>query len=150
MAVSAQRRDGESSGAPGPWPTAAAPGARVLVMDDDQAVLQTASFLLSKAGFEVTGVEDGARAVAEHESARASGRPYDVLILDLTVPAGMGGEEAMRRIRATDKSVKAIISSGYTSEAAVSRYADFGFDSVVTKPYCFQDLVSAVNRLLPG
>jgi CheY-like chemotaxis protein len=99
-------------------------------------------------GFEVTAVKDGAAVVSEYALASAAGRPYDLVILDLTVPGGMGGAEAMEKLRAMDSEVKAIVSSGYSSDPVMANYRAHGFRGRVPKPYAADDLTQVVEELM--
>ena len=76
----------------------------------------------------------------ERIAAREDGRPFSAVILDLTVPAGMGGAEAAKRIRAMDGEVPLFVSSGYTDTSVLADYRSFGFDGVITKPYGIEEL----------
>jgi DNA-binding NarL/FixJ family response regulator len=77
-----------------------------------------------------------------------SGRPFDAVITDLTVPGGMGGEEAVRRMQEIDPGVRAIVSSGYSNNPVMSHYRDYGFRGVVIKPYTVEQLTAAVHDVL--
>jgi len=125
-------------------------GGRVLVMDDEAAIRQFASIALKRMGLDVTAVSDGAAVEGEFTAAREAGRPYDLVILDLTVPGGMGGAEAMERLRRLDPGVRAIVSSGYSSDPVMAHYRDHGFRGRVPKPYQIEDLEKAVRAVLNG
>jgi signal transduction histidine kinase/uncharacterized protein YdeI (BOF family)/ActR/RegA family two-component response regulator len=139
----------ETSAPPPAEPPAPPAASRVLLMDDEPSIRALARTVLKRAGCDVTAVEDGAAAVSEYSAAIAAGRAFHVVILDLTVPGGMGGAETMRRLRAIDPQVCAIVSSGYSSDPVMANYQDYGFRARVPKPYQASDLVQAVKRLLP-
>jgi len=122
---------------------------RVLVMDDEPTVREVAVEILRRCGFEADPVEDGDKAVEAWRRARDDGRPYDVVILDLTVPGAAGGAEAIERMRQFDPTVAAIVSSGYSASAVLARYREHGFSGVVAKPYTIEQLRDAVERLMP-
>jgi len=126
------------------------PAGRILVMDDEESVREVAIEILRRCGFEAQGVEDGEKAVEAWRHAREDGRPYDVVILDLTVPGAPGGAEAIDRLRQFDPDVKAIVSSGYSASAVLARYRDHGFAGVVAKPYTIEELRDVVESLLPA
>ncbi len=126
-------------------------GGRILLMDDEEPIRVLATELLEMLGYEVETASDGARAIAMWESAFQSGAPFDVLILDLTIPAGMGGEEVLRTLQNSGKTVKAIVSSGYSNDPIMADYASYGFCGVLPKPYNARQLSEAVHRAIsPG
>jgi two-component system cell cycle sensor histidine kinase/response regulator CckA len=133
---------------PPPMPTATPRRGKVLFMDDEAFIRNIAVTLLRRIDCEPTVVSDGADAVQAFANARAVGKPYDVVILDLTVPGGIGGAEAMAQIRAIDPSVRAIVSSGYSSNPVMANYQEYGFKAAVPKPYEVEELMRAVQRLL--
>lgn len=123
---------------------------RVLFMDDEEAIRQMARFLLKRFGFEVVCVSDGAETVRAYAEARAAGQPFTLVIMDLTVPGGMGGREAIAQLRAMDPNVKAIVSSGYSSDPVLANYRAHGFCGVVAKPYEIDDLARVLREALAG
>ena len=90
----------------------------------------------------------GAAAVREFSDARRAGRPFDLVILDLTIPGGMGGRETMEIIRRIDARVPAIVSSGYSSDAVLADFRSFGFQAMVAKPYEIDQLTGTVKQVL--
>jgi len=121
---------------------------KLLVMDDEEMVLDVAAGMLREAGYDVTLANDGNEAVEAFADAFRSGRPFDAVITDLTVPGGMGGEEAVRRMQEIDPGVRAIVSSGYSNNPVMSHYRDYGFRGVVIKPYTVEQLTAAVHDVL--
>ncbi len=119
---------------------------RVLVMDDEPMLRATARTVLQTLGYEVQLARDGDEAIALYRAAWQAGQPFDVVVLDLTVPGGMGGREAMQRLREFDPLVTAVVSSGYADDPVMSRYREHGFAGVVAKPYTARDL-DAVLRV---
>ncbi len=130
--------------------TASSGGARVLVMDDEQFICDLACSILKRYGYHAKAVNDGAAAVAEYARARTAGEPYAVVILDLTIPGGMGGRQAMEELLKLDPTVKAIVSSGYSNDLVLSNYQAHGFRGMVSKPYDVADFAHAVERVLKG
>ncbi len=119
---------------------------RVLVMDDEAPICELAAELLGREGYEVDTSADGEEAIRKYQAALDAGQPYDVVILDLTVRGGLGGKETAVRLRQIDPSVRAIVSSGYSQDPVVSRYRDFGFYGVVSKPYSITEMVQEVEQ----
>jgi PAS domain S-box-containing protein len=120
---------------------------RILVMDDESYIRNLASEMLRKIGFDTAMAKDGTEAIKIYRHAMASGQPFDAVILDLTVPGGMGGQEAMERLTEIDKNVKAIVSSGYSNDPVMSNYKNYGFLSAVKKPYVIKELSDALKML---
>lgn len=119
-------------------------------MDDEEPIRRLCVSICRRCGYEVTATADGESAVQEYERARQSGTPYDLVILDLTVPGGVGGRETMERLRLLDPGVKAIVSSGYSNDRVLSDYRAHGFRGMVAKPYEIADLTHAINTVLHG
>jgi PAS domain S-box-containing protein len=108
---------------------------RVLFMDDEASIRSMAAGLMRRIGLDIVTVADGCEAVEQFKAAKEEGRPFSLVIMDLTVPGGMGGREAIGLLRAIDPKVKAVVSSGYSSDPILANYRDFGFCGVASKPY---------------
>jgi PAS domain S-box-containing protein len=121
---------------------------RILVVDDESPVRDLIASMLRKGGHGVETVADGAEAVRRYKAALDAGARYDLLIMDLTIPGGLGGKEALRQIRLLDPRAKAIASSGYAADPVIARGADYGFAATLAKPYTTRDLIEAVERVL--
>jgi PAS domain S-box-containing protein len=121
---------------------------RVLFMDDEEVIRRMAVLMLQRLGFEVECAIDGAEAVAKFRKARAEKNPFALVIMDLTVPGGMGGREAIIQLRDIDPEVKAIVSSGYSSDPVLANYRAHGFCGVVAKPYRLDDFIHALREAL--
>ena len=117
-------------------------------MDDEEIIRSVAGDILKGLGYEVAVARDGAEAIALVEKAKESMTPYDAVILDLTIPAGMGGKETMKILLQKDPQVKAIVSSGYSNDPVMAAYRDYGFKGVVKKPYRVRDLGNVLRDLL--
>jgi CheY-like chemotaxis protein len=121
---------------------------RLLVMDDEPSIRQMARRVLEKAGYAVEVAADGAGAVRIYQEALARGAAFSAVILDITVPGGMGGRETLVQLRAINPAVKAIVSSGYSTDAVMADHREFGFAGVVSKPYLSQELLAIVRQVL--
>ncbi len=135
---------------PKPAEPSAQNGERVLFMDDDPDIRDLAGAILKLMGYEPTLTVEGGETLAAYQSARASGLPYAAVILDLTIPGGMGGRETIRRLREIDPDVRAIVSSGYSNDAVIADFRAHGFVAMVAKPYRMEDLAKALNEAILG
>ncbi|HUF63112.1 MAG TPA: response regulator [Verrucomicrobiales bacterium] len=138
----------DAGSAPTPAPAAERPAPRVLVLEDDEQVRRFIGQILRLRPFEVVETADGEEAVQAFQSARAAGQPFDVLIFDLTIPQGLGGKDAIERIRRLDPNVRAIVSSGYYDDPVMSNHREYGFSAVLPKPYEPADLLRVVESVL--
>jgi len=114
--------------------------ARVLVMDDDAMVRKSVAALLGALGHQVELAEHGEAAIAKYGDAHRAARPFDLVILDLTVRGGMGGLDTLESLRVIDPCVRAIVSSGYSDDASLSQFREHGFSAALNKPYSIDDL----------
>jgi CheY-like chemotaxis protein len=130
--------------------TATAPIAsgRILVMDDEEAIRNLLRAMLTRLGYRVDCVRNGTEAIALYERARAAGQPFAAVILDLTIPGGMGGRAVIERLRAIDPRVKALVSSGYANDPVMADFQPYGFSGIIEKPYSAQSLQEALQRVL--
>jgi CheY-like chemotaxis protein len=116
----------------------------VLLMDDDDTLRTTIRKTLNQIGYEIQLSSDGSEAVELYSKALSSDKPFDVVIMDLTISNGMGGKEAIAKLLEIDPKVKAIVSSGYSDDTIMANYRNYGFCGIITKPYEISDL----NELL--
>ncbi|NNE43469.1 MAG: response regulator, partial [Gemmatimonadetes bacterium] len=128
--------------------SAAERGGRVLVMDDDNSVRTALLNMLAGLGYETTGTDDGERAIELYRDAMERGAPFDVVIMDLTVPGGCGGREAIRRLRVLDPDVRAIVVSGYSNDPVLARYREEGFRGFLGKPFAMDRLAETMESVL--
>ncbi|MHB8765060.1 MAG: hybrid sensor histidine kinase/response regulator, partial [Deferrisomatales bacterium] len=115
-------------------------GGVVLIMDDEKEVREATGELLEFLGFRAVLAADGGEAVRLYSQALAAGSPFDTVLLDLTVPGGMGGKEAVARLRELDPQVRAVVSSGYSNDPVLADWARHGFAGVLAKPYRAEEL----------
>jgi PAS domain S-box-containing protein len=123
-------------------------GKRVLFMDDEEPILMLAERLMVRLGLEFDSARDGRQAVEMVRAAKEAGRPIDLVVMDLTIPGGMGGKDALSLLRQIDPNVKAIVSSGYSSDLTMSDFRKYGFQGMVAKPYDIAELTSVVRSVL--
>ena len=120
---------------------------RILIMDDEQIVLEVIVEMLLHLGHDVERARDGVEAIQAYQRAIAAGSRFDVVILDLTVPGGMGGKEAVKHLLQIDPGVKAVVSSGYACDTTVAEFKSYGFAGVLSKPYTLHDIEKIIAEL---
>ncbi len=121
---------------------------KILLMDDEELILKSMREMLELNGHQVTVVMDGEKAIRTYREGFYSGVPFDVVIMDLTIPGGMGGQETIAHLLDIDPRIKAIVSSGYANDPIISDYERFGFHGVVIKPYKIDELNEVLNRVV--
>ena len=121
---------------------------KVLLMDDEQIIIDVTLEVLQFLGYQVQFARDGTEALALYAKERAAGVPFDVVILDLSVPDGMGGRETIGKLKELDPLVKAVVSSGFANDPYVQDYADFGFAGKLSKPYKINDMKLILEELI--
>jgi PAS domain S-box-containing protein len=122
--------------------------AKILVMDDDAMVCDLASKMLTRCGYTVATAPGGKEATALYRQALEAGAPFDLVIMDLTIPGGIGGKEAVKELLALDPHVRAIVSSGYADDPVMANPSKYGFKGTVAKPYTARALREAVASAL--
>jgi two-component system cell cycle sensor histidine kinase/response regulator CckA len=120
------------------------------VMDDEAGVRRLLAHVLGERGLDVDTVANGQEAIAAYTAAMQSQRPYHAVILDLTVPGGLGGVETLERLRALDREVRAIVSSGYSAAPVMADCRSYGFAAAVPKPYTASELESVLLDVIRG
>jgi two-component system cell cycle sensor histidine kinase/response regulator CckA len=123
-------------------------GSSVLVMDDEEIIRDLAGDMLAELGYRVTTCSDGREAVSLYKAAKAAGAPFSVVIMDLTIPGGMGGKEAARQILAIDPEARLIVSSGYSNDPVLSEYKIHGFCATMVKPYRITEVAQILSRFV--
>ncbi len=121
---------------------------RVLVMDDEEIILDISKKMLSRMGYYVEIAQTGEETISLYKGAMERGVPFDCVIMDLTIPGGMGGRETLSILKEYDPGVAAIVSSGYSNDPVMSKFKEYGFAGVSGKPYSFQDLRDEIERVI--
>jgi PAS domain S-box-containing protein len=121
---------------------------RILVMDDEESLRKVAERMLRELGYEVKCVPDGAETIRQYQQSIKIGQPFDAIIMDLTIPGGMGGKETIKKLLEIDSNAIAIVSSGYSNDPIMSDYGKYGFSGVVTKPYRIEELSWVMRDVL--
>jgi PAS domain S-box-containing protein len=123
---------------------------KILVMDDDDAVRTVISRLLQGYGYTVQCTATGDETVTAYKKAFGDGEAFDVVIMDLTIPGGIGGKETVKVLREFDPDVKAIVSSGYSNDPIMANFRDYGFTGVIVKPFDIEDFVRTIESVVRG
>nr|MDA3832613.1 hybrid sensor histidine kinase/response regulator [Spirochaetales bacterium] len=118
----------------------------IMVMDDDAMIRDVSLGLLSRLGYSVILAEDGKEAIRLYQSDDVE--KIDVIIMDLTIPGGMGGKDAVQEILKLNPLAKVIVSSGYSNDPIMANYAEYGFCAALDKPYQLQNLITVLERVL--
>jgi PAS domain S-box-containing protein len=121
---------------------------RVLIMDDDATIRLTSSAMLRELGYDVVCTADGDEAVSAYRQAAEAGRPFDLVVLDLTVPGRPGGLEAMAELKAINPDVRAIVASGYSTAPVMDHVHDYGFCASIAKPFGIDELGKVIGDAL--
>jgi CheY-like chemotaxis protein len=120
----------------------------VMIMDDEEMVRDVVGEMLEISGFEVERAADGAVALELYRKAMETGSRFDGVIMDITIPGGMGGKEAVRKLLDMDPDAKAIVSSGYADDPIMAAYKEYGFSGAIAKPFRLDALKNELVRVL--
>ncbi len=120
----------------------------ILVLDDEEVICELVAYALTPLGYTVEQAYNAETALRMYREAMERGKPFDVVIMDLTIPGGMGGKEAVVKLREIDPKAKAVVSSGYAMDPIMSRFRDYGFAGVIAKPYDITELEQVVGSLI--
>jgi CheY-like chemotaxis protein len=121
---------------------------RILVMDDEEILRNVAERMLQEIGYEVECVRDGTEALEYYEKASQAGQAFDAVLMDLTIPGGMGGKETIKELLKIDPAAVVVVSSGYSNDPIMSSYEKYGFHGVVSKPYRIEQLSWVMRNVL--
>ncbi|NPA25647.1 MAG: PAS domain S-box protein [Deltaproteobacteria bacterium] len=121
---------------------------QVLIVDDEEMIREILSQMLESKGYEVVSAPDGKSAINLYQEALEKKQPFDLVIMDLTIPGGMGGLEASKEIRKIDPGARLVVSSGYSSDPVVANFREHGFCATLNKPFQFKELIEVVNQII--
>jgi signal transduction histidine kinase/ActR/RegA family two-component response regulator len=119
---------------------------RILLVDDEEIIRKAAGKALTRLGYEVEFAKDGAEGVEIYGKAMNTERSFDAVIMDLTIPGGMGGREALKELLRIDPQARVIASSGYSNDSIFSRYREYGFRGIIAKPYKIEELGKTLSE----
>lgn len=122
--------------------------AKVLIMDDEEIICAIASEMIKNIGFTAETVLDGENAIKYYRESLKKDEPFDIIIMDLTIPGGMGGKEAVKQILKINPKAKVIVSSGYSEDPIIANFANYGFSGVITKPYTILNLKEVLTEII--
>jgi len=121
---------------------------RILIMDDEQMVRTVVSAMLTKSGYSVETAVDGTQALKQYKLSMADASVFDAVIMDLTIPGGLGGKDVIKDILDIDPAARVIVSSGYTDDPIMANYAEYGFTGRIAKPYTLKMLTEVLAKIL--
>ncbi|MGE5581203.1 MAG: response regulator, partial [Bacillota bacterium] len=121
---------------------------RILIMEDEEVIRNAAGEMLHEIGYQVTYAGDGIEAIQLYLQAKKNGAPFDAVIIDLTVPGGLGGKDTVQELLKHDPGVKSIVSSGYSNDPIMANYKEYGFCGMVVKPYKIEELSKVLQSVI--
>ena len=122
---------------------------KVLLVDDEDIILDVSREVLQFLGYDAAFAKEGASAIELYAQEKEAGRPFDLVIIDLSIPEGMGGQETIEKLRSDDPQVKAIVSSGYANDPVVQDFSSYGFSGRLTKPYRINEMKTMLENMIP-
>jgi len=117
-------------------------------MDDQETILNVVSDILRCLGYDVQLARDGAEAIELYKETLDNGDRFDAVLIDLTIPTGMGGAEAITKLRQIDPKIKAIVCSGYLADPIMLSYENYGFRAAIGKPYSAAKLAQTISEVI--
>jgi len=121
---------------------------KILVMDDEEIIRTLTKHILNHLGYDAEFARDGKEAIDLYRNALIGGKPFNAVVLDLTIRGGMGGKETIKELRKIDPNVKGIVSSGYSQDPVMANFRDFGFCGVIAKPYTVDEMGEKLIKVL--
>jgi PAS domain S-box-containing protein len=122
--------------------------AKIIVMDDEAPVREIAMLMLRNLGHEALAAKDGNEAIKLYNEQKKSGKAVDVIIMDLTIPGGMGGKEAVQELLKVSPDAKVVVASGYANDPAMVHYKQYGFKAAICKPFLLDELRNTIKNVL--
>ena len=119
-------------------------------MDDEEIVRNITGEMLAHLGYHVEFAKDGVEAIELYQRSKQTEQPFNAVILDLTIPGGMGGEEAIQKLLEIDPQIKAIVTSGYSHDPVMINFGEYGFRGVISKPYKIEKLDRNLHEVIGG
>jgi CheY-like chemotaxis protein len=119
---------------------------RILLMDDEEMIRDLGHRILSRLEYDTELAADGNEAIEMYQKAMDAGKPFEIVILDLTVKGGLGGKDAAKKILKINPQAKVIVSSGYSDDPVITKFREYGFIGALPKPYNIKDLINALNK----
>ncbi len=123
---------------------------KILVMDDEEDVRKIIGEMLSLLGYKVHFAKDGAEAMRKYFRAGKTSHPFDLVLMDLTIPGGMGGKQTIKKMLKKDPAIKAVVSSGYSDDPVMSDFKKYGFKGVIKKPFKIEELSKVIDEAIKG
>ena len=121
---------------------------RVMIMDDEDMIRSLTGSMLKSCGYEAVHARNGEEALDLYKEAMNDAQPIDVVIMDLTIPGGLGGQETINKLKEIDPNVTAIVSSGYSNDPVMANFKEYGFKGCLTKPYLMGALTDTVSKVM--
>lgn len=121
---------------------------KILLIDDERIIRRSAGDILKRLGYEVEFAENGTEGIELYKKAMKAGESFDAVIMDLTIPGGMGGREAIQILMKIDPHAKVIVSSGYSNDPVMANFRQYGFSGVLTKPYIMEELADILHNMV--
>lgn len=121
---------------------------KVLLVDDEEIILDVSREVLRFLGYDAAFAKEGGAAIELYRQEKEAGQPFDLVIIDLTIPEGLGGQETIEKLRSYDPKVKAVVSSGYTNDPVMQEYAKYGFSGRLTKPYRINEMKALLESMI--
>jgi two-component system, cell cycle sensor histidine kinase and response regulator CckA len=119
---------------------------KILVLEDDESIVSLMTAIFEHAEYESVFTNNGHETIDKYIKSLREKNPFDILILDLTVPGGLGGRDTMTELNKINPRIKVIVSSGYSNDDVLANYKDYGFSNIIVKPYCVDDLLRVITE----